>query len=135
MLYCIQMEYKHSRNQVYLINYHLIWCPKRRKPVLVGKVKSRLEQIIKEVAKEKDVEILKLSIQPDHIHNFISAYPTIAVHKLVKVFKGRSSHYLRREFPELLKLPTLWTHSYFVSTAGNVSSQTIQKYIEAQSKS
>lgn len=129
------VEYKHSRNQVYLINYHLIWCPKRRKPVLVGKVKQRLEQIIKEVAKEKSVEILNLSIQPNHVHNFISAYPTIAVHKLVKAFKGRSSHYLRREFPELLKLPTLWTHSYFVSTAGNVSSQTIQKYIEAQSKS
>ena len=129
------MEYKHSRNQVYLINYHLIWCPKRRKPVLVGRVKKRLEQIIKEVAKEKDVEILNLSIQPDHVHNLVSAYPTIAVHKLVKAFKGRSSHYLRREFPELLKLPTLWTHSYFVSTAGNVSSQTIQKYIEAQSKS
>ena len=129
------MEYKHSHNQVYLINYHLIWCPKRRKPVLVGRVKKRLEQIIKEVAKEKGVEILNLSIQPDHVHNFVSAYPTIAVHKLVKAFKGRSSHYLRREFPELLKLPTLWTHSYFVSTAGNVSSQTIQKYIEAQSKS
>ena len=129
------MEYKHSRNQVYLINYHLIWCPKRRKPVLVGKVKQRLEQIIKEIAKEKGVEILKLSIQPNHVHNFISVYPTIAVHKLVKAFKGRSSHYLCREFPELLKLPTLWTHSYFVSTAGNVSSQTIQKYIEAQSKS
>ncbi|MDP3014774.1 MAG: IS200/IS605 family transposase, partial [Candidatus Subteraquimicrobiales bacterium] len=69
------MEYKHSRNQVYLINYHVIWCPKRRKPVLVGKVKQRLEQIIKEVAKEKDVEILNLNIQPDHVHNFISAYP------------------------------------------------------------
>jgi len=129
------MKYKHSRNQVYLINYHLIWCPKRRKSVLVGKVKKRLEQIIKKVAREKGVEVLNLSIRPDHVHNFISAYPTIAVHKLVKAFKGKSSCFLRREFPELLKLPSLWTHSYFVSTAGNVSNQTIQKYIKAQSKS
>lgn len=129
------MEYKHSRNQVYLINYHLIWCPKRRKPILVGKVKQRLDRIIKEVAKEKDVDILALEIQPNHLHLFISAYPTIAIHKLIKAFKGRSSHYLRREFPHLLRLPSLWTHSYFVSTAGNVSSQTIQEYIEAQSKS
>jgi len=128
------MDYKHSRNQVYLINYHLIWCPKRRRPVLVGKVKNRLQQIIKQVAKEKSVEILALEIMPDHLHLFISAYPTIAIHKLVKAFKSRSSNLLRKEFPELLKLPSLWTHSYFVSTAGNVSSKTIQKYIEQQSK-
>ena len=128
------MEYKHSQHQVYLINYHLIWCPKRRKRVLVGRVRDRLESIIKEVAQEKGVEILALEIMPDHLHLFISAYPTIAIHKLVKAFKGRSSHFLRREFVHLLKIPSLWTHSYFVSTAGNVSNKTIQKYIEAQSK-
>ncbi len=58
----------------------------------------------------------------------------MAIHKLVKAFKGRSSNLLRKEFPELLKLPSLWTHSYFISTAGNVSNKTIQKYIEQQSK-
>jgi len=128
------MEYRHSRNQVYLINYHLVWCPKRRKPVLVGGVKMRLEQILREVAKEKGVEILALEVQPDHLHLFISAYPQLPVHKLVKALKGRSSHHLRREFPHLLKLPSLWTNSYFVSTAGNVSNKTIQKYIETQSR-
>ncbi|GAG58932.1 hypothetical protein ES703_74795 [subsurface metagenome] len=128
------MEYKHSRNQVYLINYHLIWCPKRRRKVLVGEVKNRLKSIIYEVAQEKGIEILALEIQPDHLHLFISAYPAVAIHKLIKAFKGRSSHYMRREFPHLLKLPSLWTHSYFVSTAENVSNKTIQKYIEAQSK-
>ncbi len=128
------MDYKHSRNQVYLINYHLIWCPKRRRPVLVGAVKARLEQTIKQVAKEKDVEILALEIMSDHLHLFISAYPTIAIHKLIKAFKGRSSNLLRKEFPHLLKIPSLWTHSYFVSTAGNVSNKTIQRYIEQQSK-
>ena len=128
------MEYKHSRNQVYLINYHLVWCPKRRKPVLVGGVKMRLEQILREAAKEKGVEILALEVQPDHLHLFISAYPQLPVHKLVKALKGRSSHHLRREFPHLLRLPSLWTNSYFVSTAGNVSNKTIQKYIETQSR-
>ena len=128
------MEYGHSRNQVYLINYHLVWCPKRRKPVLVGGVKSRLVQIMKEVAKEKGVEILALEVRPNHLHMFVSAYPQLQIHKLVKALKGRSSHHLRREFPHLLKLPSLWTNSYFVSTAGNVSSKTIQRYIEAQSR-
>ena len=128
------MQYKHSRNKVFLINYHLIWCPKRRKKVLVGDIKTRLEQIINEVAKEKNIEILALEIMPDHLHLFVSSHPNIPLHNLIKAFKGRSSNLLRKEYPELLKIPSLWTHSYFISTAGNVSSETIQKYIEAQNK-
>ena len=128
------MEYQHSRNQVYLINHHLIWCPKRRKKILVGEIKKRLDEILRQVAEEKGVAILSLSINPDHLHLFVSCYPQLLIHKLVKAFKGRSSRLLRQEFPQLLKLPSLWTNSYFVSTAGNVSSQTIQRYIEAQSK-
>jgi len=124
--------YQHSRNKVFLIQYHLVWCPKRKKPVLVGKIKERLEQIIYQVADELGIKILKLTINPDHIHLFISAYPTIPVHKIVRRIKSRSSNILRKEFPELLKLPSLWTHSYFVSTIGTVSKETIEKYIEAQ---
>jgi putative transposase len=126
------MQYKHSRNKVFLINYHLIWCPKRRKKVLVGDIKIRLEQIINEVAKEKNIEILALEIMPEHLHLFVSSHPNILIHNLIKAFKGRSSNLLRKEYPELLKLPSLWTHSYFVSTAGNVSSETIKKYIQEQ---
>ena len=125
-------SYQHSRNKVYLIQYHLVWCPKRRKPVLVGKIKERLEQIIYEVADDLGIKVLKLAINPDHLHLFVTAYPTLPVHKIVKRIKGRSSHILRQEFPELLKLPSLWTHSYFVATIGNVSKETIEKYIEAQ---
>jgi len=124
--------YQRSRNKVFLIQYHLVWCPKRRKPVLVGKVKERLEQIIYQIADELGVKVLELAINPDHVHLFVSAYPTIPAHKIVRRIKGRSSNILRREFPELLKLPSLWTHSYFVSTTGAVSKETIEKYIEAQ---
>jgi putative transposase len=126
------MEYKHSKNQVYLMNLHFVWCPKRRKKVLVGNVVKRLREIIEQVAQEKQVQILALEIQPDHLHLFVSVSPQMVVHLLVKAFKGRSSHILRDEFPLLRKLPALWTNSYFVSTAGNVSSETIKKYIEAQ---
>ena len=124
--------YQHSRNKVFLIQYHLVWCPKRRKPVLVGEVKERLEQIIPQVADELGVKVLELAINPDHVHLFVSAYPTIPVHKIVRRIKGRSSNILRKEFPELLRLPSLWTHSYYVSTIGAVSKETIEKYIEAQ---
>jgi putative transposase len=128
------MGYQHDRTKVYLINYHFVWTPKRRKKVLVGKIKERLEQIINETAKEHNFTVLSLVVQPDHVHLFISANPTIPAHKIVRSFKGKSSRVLREEFPELLKLPSLWTRSYFVSTAGNVSAETIQHYIEAQSK-
>ena len=101
--------------------------------MLVGEVSQRLREIINQVAAEKKVKILALEIQPDHLHLFVSCSPQMVVHNLVKAFKGRSSNILRKEFPSLLKLPSLWTNSYFVSTAGNVSSETIRKYIEAQS--
>ncbi len=128
------MEYKHAKHHIYLLNYHLIWCPKRRRPILVGQVKERLQQIIQTKAKEMDIEIIALEIMPDHVHLFVSAFPKIPVHKIIKNFKGMSSNILRKEFHHLLKLPSLWTHSYFVSTAGNISNETIKKYIEAQSK-
>jgi putative transposase len=100
----------------------------------VSHIKDRLQAIIQDVAREKQVRILALEIQPDHLHLFVSCYPQLTVHKLVKAFKGRSSYYLRREFPQLIKMPSMWTNSHFVSTAGNVSNETIRKYIEAQSK-
>jgi putative transposase len=126
------MQYQHAKNKVYLINYHLIWCPKRRKKILIGDIKTRLEQIINEVAREKNTKILALEIMPDHLHLFVSSHPNIPINNLIRAFKGRSSNLLRKEYPDLLKLPSLWTHSYFVSTAGNVSNETIQKYIDAQ---
>jgi len=73
--------YQRSRNKLFLIQYHLVWCPKRRKPVLVGEVKERLEEIIHQVADELEIKVLEFAINPDHVRLFISAYPTIPVHK------------------------------------------------------
>ena len=126
------MDYKHSTHHVFLLNYHLIWCPKRRKKVLVGDVAEKLKQIISEVGKQLGFEVLALEVMPNHLHLFVSSRPELCLPHLVKAIKGRSSHDLRLEFPDLQKLPSLWTHSYFVSTAGNVSAETIKKYIEEQ---
>jgi putative transposase len=128
------MEYRHARNKVYLLNYHLVWCPKRRKKVLVGGIRQRLEELVREVCAEKGVDIVAMEVMPDHVHLFVSTHPDMSIVDVIRYIKGRSSRCLREEFPELLKLPSLWTHSYFVSTAGNVSSETIRRYIEAQSK-
>ena len=126
------MECRQTRHAVYLCNYHFVWIPKRRKPVLAGKIKERLKQIIEEVCNENGWEILALEIMPDHVHLFLSAPPYLSPHIILRKIKGRSARILRQEFPELLKLPSMWTRSYFVSTAGNVSSETIKKYIEGQ---
>ncbi len=127
------MDYQHERHNVHLVVYHLIWCPKRRRKILVGEIKARLEQLICEVSSEHGWTILELAIQPDHVHLFLRGDPYTAPSDIARLFKGRSSRVLREEFPELLKLPSLWTHSFFVSTAGNVSAETIQRYIERQS--
>jgi len=127
-------NYKHSNKSVYLCNYHMVWCPKYRRKILTGEIKERLEKILKEVACNKRFDILSLQIMPDHVHLFVSANMDIAPSQIAKSVKGRSSNVLRKEFPQLLKMPTLWTRAYFMSTAGNVSSKTIQKYIEEQWK-
>lgn len=125
--------YRRSETAVFLLNYHLIFCPKRRRKILGGSIAERLEQLLRETATELGCEVIELAILPDHVHFFVSATPEHAPNQLVARFKVRSSRILRQEFPYLMKMPSLWTRSYFVSTAGNVATETIQKYIQAQS--
>jgi putative transposase len=122
-------EYRHYNHSVGLAVVHLVWVPKRRKKVLIGDVKTKLIQIFQELAVEKEWSIRALEVAPDHIHLFVEIHPTDAINQVVKAFKGRSAALLRREFSELQKLPSLWTNSYFFSTAGNISADTIQRYI------
>ena len=123
-------EYKTHNHVKFLLNYHFVFIPKRRRPVLVGDVATRTRQIFLDLAIEKGWDILALEVAPDHVHLFVAVKPTDTPALVVKAFKGRSSNYLRKEFPHLLKLPSLWTSSYFVSTAGNISSEVVKKYIE-----
>lgn len=125
-------EYEHNPHRVHLVLYHLIWCPKRRKPVLTGAVAARLRDVLAEVATEWGWTVENLTVIPDHVHLFVRGEPTVPAHEMVRLFKGRSSRVLRQEFPHLLRLPSLWTRSYFCSTAGNVSAEAIQQYIAAQ---
>jgi putative transposase len=125
-------EYQRDEHRVHLISYHLIWCPRRRKPVLIGPVAARCRELIEGKCAEKGWNILTLAIQPDHLHLFVRVWPSDSAADVVKECKGITSFHLRKEFPDLLKLPSTWTRSYFASTAGNVSQETIQRYIAAQ---
>ena len=128
------MDYAHEGHNVHLVVSHLIWCPKRRRKALVGPLRTRWEPIDREVAAEHEGTVIEMAIQPDHVHVFIRANPRTLPSAIPRVIKGRSSRYLRDELPQLRRLPSLWTRSCFLSTAGNVSQETIRNYIERQSK-
>jgi putative transposase len=130
----MHQQYRHNRHSVSLMNFHFVWIPRRRRKVLVGGVATRLEEVIKEVSSELSLNILAMEIMPDHVHLFVSCPPSIAADQIMFRIKGRSSRVLRKEFPHLLKMPSMWTRSYFVSTAGNVSTETIKRYIAEQKK-
>ena len=127
------MEYQRDEHRVHLIVYHLVWTPKRRKSVLVGEIAKDCDAIIRRKCEERGWTVIELAIQPDHVHLFVRAFPDTAASEIVKECKGLASFELRKKYSAALsKLPSLWTRSYFVSTAGNVSSETIKKYVEAQ---
>ena len=102
--------------------------------MLTGSIKQRLEVLIHDAARELDCEVISLAIEPEHVHLFLNSPPNIAPSELMHRIKGRTARILRQEFPELMKLPSMWTRAYFISTALNVATSTIQKYIEAQGK-
>ena len=112
------MEYLRDEHRVHLIIYQLVWTPKRRKPVLTGKVASRCKEIIENKCEEKGWEILELAIQPDHIHLFVRVWPSDAPADVIKEIKGVTSHNLRKEFPQLLKLPSMWTRAILAPQQG-----------------
>lgn len=130
------MKYKSNNNVVYFCKYHVVWCPKYRRKVLVNGVDVRLKELIKEVCDEYNIDIIEMEIMPDHVHLLIEVDPQFGIHKAVKRIKGRSSCVLRQEFPWLTtRLPTLWTNSYFVSTVGGAPLSVIKQYIENQKTS
>jgi putative transposase len=125
-------EYRRNTSSVSLVNYHFVWCPKRRKAVLVEDIAHRLQEIIFELCSENNWKLISLEVMPDHVHLLLNTDPSWSPSRIVKRIKGRASHHLRKEFPELLKLPTLWTPSYFVGSVGNVSTEIVQAYIKGQ---
>lgn len=127
------MEYKSNSNIVCSCKYHVVFCPKYRRPVLADGVDERFRQIARQVAGELHFEIIEMEVMPDHVHMLLEVDPQLGIHKAVKRIKGRTSHDLREEFPWLKKrLPTLWTNSYFVSTVGGASLAIVKQYIENQ---
>lgn len=135
MLYIVDMrsKLKYNNNITYSCKYHAVWCPKYRRKVLIEGVDIRLKEILLEVASEFNSELIEMEVMPDHVHILVECDPQFGIAKLIRYMKGRSSRYLRQEFPWLKRrLPTLWTNSYFVSTVGGAPISVIKQYIENQ---
>ena len=129
------MEGRYAKNAgaVFALKYHIVWCPKYRRPVLTSEVESRLRQLLAEKAAELDMTIHALEVMPDHVHLFVEADPTLSVAEIVNRFKGYTSRVLRQEFTMLRsRLPTLWNRSYYCGTVGAVSEATVKRYIANQ---
>lgn len=116
--------------------YHFVWCPKYRRKVLHGALAARLKDLLYAKAVALGVTIEGLEVMPDHVHLFVSAPPTEAPQHLANQFKGYTARLLRDEFPGLKsRLPSLWSRSYYVGSAGHVSAAVIQQYIAQQKRS
>lgn len=126
-------RYAKNAGAVFTLKFHIVWCPKYRRPVLVGPVEKRLIVLLREIAGEMEITIHALEVMPDHVHLFLESDPTRSVAELVNRFKGRTSHDLRAEFPSLRsRLPTLWSRSYYAGSCGAVTEASVRRYIEGQ---
>ena len=133
MPYLICMDIKSNNNVVYVCKYHVIWCPKYRRKVLVPPIDGRLKQIINDVCAETQSGLIEMEVMPEHVHLLVECDPQYGINRLVRSIKGRSSRILRQEFPALKsRLPCLWTNSYFVATVGGAPLAVIKQYIENQ---
>ena len=122
-----------NRNVSFDCKFHIVFCPKYRRKVLVNGIDVRLKEIIAQICEERAAIVIESEIMPAHVHLLVEADPQFGIHRLVKLIKGRSSRLLRQEFPQLRsRLPTLWTNSYFVATVGGAPLATIKRYIENQ---
>ena len=126
-------DYFWTITTVSLINYHFVFCPKyRRKIFLIPNVEVRFKELTQQICDELEIEILTIECHIDYVHLFLKCWPKQSPAEIMKKVKGASSHVLRDEFLQLKGMSSLWTRNYFVSTADNVSSETIERYVDMQ---
>ena len=121
---------KTTRHATYELNYHIVWLPKYRQSVLVNEVADRVRDILHEIADDKRLEIIDLTVQPDHIHLFVSSPPKHAPSLLANWVKGISSRNYNHRYADNEDEKIRWARGYYAATAGHVSSETVQDYMQ-----
>ncbi len=127
--------YRKGAHTIYECHYHFVFILKYRKPVLRDEVGYRLRDLIREICRAMDIEIIKGHIRPDHVHLLLSVPPNLAPSRVMQAIKGKSSNRLMRDFRSLNKAfwgRHIWARGYFVATSGNVTDDVLAKYIAEQ---
>lgn len=128
-------EYRRAAHTVYALHYHFVFITKYRKPVLRGEIGTDVRDLIREICRTLDVEILQGHIRPDHVHLLLSVPPHLAPSRVMQRIKGKTSHHLlqdRRKLRAEFWGRHLWARGYFVCTSGNVTDEVISRYIAEQ---
>jgi putative transposase len=127
--------YRRGSHTLWDLKYHLVWTTKYRKPVLERRIAIRTRDLIREICKEHQVEIVRGHVSKDHVHLFISMPPQISVSKIAQYLKGKTSRKILMEFPQLQRKfwgQHFWTRGYFAATSGAITDEMIMEYIENQ---
>jgi putative transposase len=128
-------NYRKTSHSVYDLKYHLVWITKYRKPVIFGDVAIRLRELIREICKSLDIEIIKGHVSKDHVHLFVSVPPQMSISKVMGRIKGKTSRKMLSEYRRLGKEfwgRHLWARGYFAASSGNVTDEVIMQYIAMQ---
>jgi len=128
-------NYRKTSHTTYDCKYHIVWITKYRKKVLGGLVGERVRELIREICKKNNVEILKGHVSRDHVHLFVSVPPHLSISKLLQYLKGKSSYKLMQENKQISKQfwgRHIWARGYFVATSGNITDEVIMEYINNQ---
>ena len=128
-------NYRNGPHSRYDVKYHFVWVTKYRKPVLVGEVGMRLRELVREVCRTNEIEILQGAVSRDHVHVLLSCPPSLSPSKIMQYIKGKSSRKLMMEFKHIAKQfwgRHLWARGYFVASSGNVTDEVIVEYLKQQ---
>ena len=128
--------FHHAGHLVYNCQYHVVFCPKYRRKVLVNGIDERLKELFPQIAADLGGAVLEMEIMPNHVHLLVDIDPRIGIDTFVDSLKRRSSFAIRTEFPSIRKrLPSLWTRGKFIGTVGSVSLEVVKHYIQNQKAS
>lgn len=128
----MEKKYRHTATTVSMVNYHFVFCPRyRRKIFLIDGLETRFKELVNQICKQNEIEIFAMECHIDHCHLFVNAPPTLSPADIMKLVKGTTGSILKKEFFASANT-RVWTRSYFVSTAEDVSSATIERYVKEQ---
>ena len=133
----ILKEYISKNHSKFLIKYHIILVCKYRKQLLVGAVEYDMKKIMRHISEISDFDIEVMETDKDHLHMMVRSEPKLSPLQIVRRLKQMSTSAVWKKYRDFLrhnfyKEQTFWTDGYFVSSIGNVSQETIKKYIENQ---